>query len=73
MGLRSLLVVCTRNRPPHQASGQLGTVARFESLIRTVPFRQRRKGALQNGHEKNNEGREPKGYPTLVVCFRMNV
>ena len=30
-------------------------------------------GALQNGHEKNNEGREPKGYPTLVVCFRMNV
>ena len=31
-------------------------------------------GALQNTPpQKNNEGRKPKGYPTLVVCFKMNV
>ena len=70
MGLRSLLVVCTRNRPPHQASGQLGTVARFESLIRTVPFRQRRNclTALRASSPCQGEANALLDLPMLPIC-----
>ena len=33
----------------------------------------RQEGPVAKRPPKNNEGKEPKGYPTLVVCFKMNV